>query len=784
MQKKLNSNAGGEQAQEEVAEAEVQSVISNADRLEQIAEQLGFDAIKESNPARFVRDWLNQFSGFFGLEGGNDRIRQNGGRGNDQLNAEGRNGNDRIRQNGRAGNDQLNAIGGAGIDRIVQRGGRGKDILKAIGNSGNDKLIQKGGKGNDKLKAIGGRGNDRITQKGGRGRDTLKAKGGKGNDRIKQKGGRGRDHLIADGGKGNDRIKQKGGKGNDILEYKVSAGQDVVNLNGGRGKDTAIIHTNGHAVVVQDKKGKVLFASGGQNKNYNGGGTTIKVRSIETLDIRTPENQVEIPEIESIAPVSVHPHEAQIPDPDNQNGVTDVAAEVPSSVNKNTPIAGPKTPVVDESTPGVEVSQPKDTHTENPSVSTPTLDAPTTSTPTQTSPPTQVTNPSVPAPSGSNTGPEICSVYTRSTEVLFSEEAVDVYFNARDAEWDDLTWDYSWSGAVSGSVTNEGPTTWIKTGFNLPALNVIAGQSIKVDAVVRDPSGASDTESITIDVIGEEIAVWEVFFDSESVNSDGTGTPVRIDPLIFDLNKDGKLDITGANQEGDGKIDGEGVLFDMDPSKQGKTGWKWSSPGHRPGYYHGGENSRAPKVPNGTVVYNTGKTESTNKAGVGRWFEDRSKGSKADIFDENGNLVGMWDKSTWGESHQGRIGQYYWEPSGNGDKRERTEWIKGTGDGFLVWDHNNNGIIDDNTEMMSEFDKDGKKQFDNGFEKLGHYFDKDKDGVIKGSELNDLKFWVDDGDAITEDGELKSLDSYGITEIVLPNAGGMQSTSTIGKTPG
>ena len=102
----------------------------------------------------------------------------------------------------------------------------------------------------------------------------------------------------------------------------------------------------------------------------------------------------------------------------------------------------------------------------------------------------------------------------------------------------------------------------------------------------------------------------------------------------------------------------------------------------------------------------------------------------------------------------------------------------------MVWDHNGNGIIDDNTEMMSEFDKEGKKEFANGFEKLGHYFDKDGDGVISGSELNGLMFWVDDGDAQTEQGELQTLAQHGITEIALPEKGGMTSTSTIGKKPG
>ena len=782
MQKLMNPNSDGvgKQEQEDVSEAEVQNVISNTEKLEQIAQLLGFDGENAKNSAGFVQNWLNQISAF----GGNSKISQKGDNGDNSLNAVAGSGNDRIAQNGGRGNDEINAFGGAGIDRIIQRGGSGKDVLNAMGGAGNDRISQHGGKGDDKLTALGGEGNDRIVQKGGNGKDVIVGNGGKGDDKIKQKGGRGADHLFADGGEGNDRITQNGGKGDDILEYNVSAGQDIVSLNGGKGKDTAIIHTNGHAVVVQDRKGKVLFASGGQNKNWTGKGTTIKVRSIENLDIRTPENKVNVPDVDPPGPVSAP---EPIKDPKNPRGVTDVAQDTNTNVNtgtKATQGTGLKTPSIDNKGPIQVGTTSQDGNTSTPSLNTPSVNTPTVTPPATTTLPPQVATPTVPAPSGSNTGPEICSVYTRSTQVLFSEEAVDVYFNARDAEWDDLTWDYKWSGAVTGSVSNEGPTTWIKTSFNLPALNVIAGQSITIDATVKDPSGQSDTESITIDVIGEEIAVWEVFFDSESVNSDGTGTPERIDPLIFDLNKDGKLDITGANQEGDGKIDGQTVLFDMDPTKQGSTGWKWSSPGHRPGYYEGGPNSRAPRVVGGTAIYDTGKTESTDKHGAGQWTEDRSKGSQADIFDDKGKLVGQWVRSAWGESHGGRIGQYYWEPTGSGEKRERTEWIKGTGDGFLVWDHNNNGIIDDNTEMMSEFDKDGKKQFNNGFEKLAYYFDKDKDGVIKGSELSELKFWVDDGDAITEEGELQSLDSYGITEIKLPTAGGMTSNSTIGKMPG
>ena len=79
----------------------------------------------------------------------------------------------------------------------------------------------------------------------------------------------------------------------------------------------------------------------------------------------------------------------------------------------------------------------------------------------------------------------------------------------------------------------------------------------------------------------------------------------------------------------------------------------------------------------------------------------------------------------------------------------------------MVWDHNRDGLITDNSELMSEYDKNGKAAFANGYEKLARYFDKDKNGIIEGSELNDLHFWVDDGDAVTEAGELRTPASYG-----------------------
>ena len=67
--------------------------------------------------------------------------------------------------------------------------------------------------------------------------------------------------------------------------------------------------------------------------------------------------------------------------------------------------------------------------------------------------------------------------------------------------------------------------------------------------------------------------VWEVLLD---VRSGPTSGGNRIDPLIFDLNMDGKFDITGKNQTGDGELTGPTVQFDMDPNRQS---WRHNSTG-------------------------------------------------------------------------------------------------------------------------------------------------------------------------------------------------------------
>ena len=112
-------------------------------------------------------------------------------------------------------------------------------------------------------------------------------------------------------------------------------------------------------------------------------------------------------------------------------------------------------------------------------------------------------------------------------------------------------------------------------------------------------------------------------------------------------------------------------------------------------------------MPNGKAIYNTGKTENFGPKGV--WKDNPKLGNQAKIYNEQQKWVGEWVAADWGYSHGGRLGRYYFDAY---DQKEQTEWMKkGSGDGFLVWDKNGNGIIDDNTEMMSEFDEHGNKKF-------------------------------------------------------------------------
>ena len=106
----------------------------------------------------------------------------------------------------------------------------------------------------------------------------------------------------------------------------------------------------------------------------------------------------------------------------------------------------------------------------------------------------------------------------------------------------------------------------------------------------------------------------------------------------------------------------------------------------------------------------------------------------------------------------------------DGDK-DKTGWV-GADDGLLVRDINNDGIINDASELFGEYTikEDGSKAKD-GFDALSE-LDSNNDGVINQEDdaFDELQVWKDlNSDGITNDGELISLAEANIKEISLSN---------------
>lgn len=112
----------------------------------------------------------------------------------------------------------------------------------------------------------------------------------------------------------------------------------------------------------------------------------------------------------------------------------------------------------------------------------------------------------------------------------------------------------------------------------------------------------------------------------------------------------------------------------------------------------------------------------------------------------------------------------YFDLDGDGF-REHVAWTRG-GDGLLVYDRNDNGTIDNGTELFGsghrETDRgDVQSRGTEGFDDLA-LLDSNDDGVIDAAdaEFGELRIWVDaDGDALTGEGELHTLASLGIVSI-------------------
>ncbi|MDR2081182.1 MAG: hypothetical protein LBP54_04775 [Campylobacteraceae bacterium] len=96
--------------------------------------------------------------------------------------------------------------------------------------------------------------------------------------------------------------------------------------------------------------------------------------------------------------------------------------------------------------------------------------------------------------------------------------------------------------------------------------------------------------------------------------------------------------------------------------------------------------------------------------------------------------------------------------------RKHTAWID-KDDGFIVYDENGNGKIDNINELF------GNDTID-GFADLKNRIDSNGDGIIDASDekFNDLKVWQDKNqDGMSQKDELFTLDELGITEIRTSN---------------
>ena len=101
--------------------------------------------------------------------------------------------------------------------------------------------------------------------------------------------------------------------------------------------------------------------------------------------------------------------------------------------------------------------------------------------------------------------------------------------------------------------------------------------------------------------------------------------------------------------------------------------------------------------------------------------------------------------------------------------RQRTGWVE-EGDGLLALDRNQNGTIDDGTELFGNFTEDENgNRFSDGFAALNS-LDDNHDLVITATDdiYEDLRIWTDgNADGTSQPDELKSLSDLHITTISL-----------------
>jgi hypothetical protein len=92
-------------------------------------------------------------------------------------------------------------------------------------------------------------------------------------------------------------------------------------------------------------------------------------------------------------------------------------------------------------------------------------------------------------------------------------------------------------------------------------------------------------------------------------------------------------------------------------------------------------------------------------------------------------------------------------------------WLKsGSEIGFLAMDLNKNGLIDSGHELFGTLT--GNRYRPDGYTALAETKDKNKDGLIDGSELGGILVWQDSNeDGISQKSEIKNIEDYGVIEL-------------------
>lgn len=191
-------------------------------------------------------------------------------------------------------------------------------------------------------------------------------------------------------------------------------------------------------------------------------------------------------------------------------------------------------------------------------------------------------------------------------------------------------------------------------------------------------------------------------FHNVDVQTQVSTVSQRIDPVILDLNNDGKLDLTPEDNS----------LQNINETSQSSTSVSQDWRGNR---------------------LDTTTTTTTRR----EWDTLKNWNNKID-YDVNGD--GTVDRTQW--------------------------TAKGTRDAFLVYDNNQDGKISGNELMNEGGIDGRKDVYKTGWEKARALADKNGDGKLTGAELNGFQVWQDaNGDGVTDAGELKSLGSLNIFEI-------------------